>query len=574
MTYQIITQDETVMVKINQDGITETLNMLDAPRDSSMLVLQGKKEVLGEINLEKMLTNLDNCVDLLQITFNAVDGFSVQSKVQRLSNQFIDAMNKSNAAALDFKLAAAGAVETYIYAYGNLFYGEIEGAIMFLADTKSVATKMVKKADELVKVYDGLTSYCNIVLTEVMDERAADEKKLTETKALIVELEGSIKAMNDIKENLRKDIEQFEADYKSLQEREMKEEERAHNMQTAALVLNVVGAIFGVATDSNSGSKEELNQSELQAEDEPSSETKAKRDYKDNINQQEQKKAAIKKADERIAEIDTFLDGQLYKGGANNASADQTNPDSQKTDEQLRSEKSAKVTEKEKLNTELSTLKGKEATIGNTLKGLGVALDKLSEDTRNTAQQIQKSVESLAARSENIRKKRDELKDQERLNIVKLAENTAKMQNMVIDANSLESAIQCLVIAIGCLRKVLAYLQEIKLFWMNVETFCDNIANNDNIAKLIAMQGNKTPEQRAAYFKTILFVKGFIGVIAKWQALHLIFSEYLSALAKVSKRMSQALEQGLDPDRKKQWQLATKLAGELKDKLNLELSEV
>jgi DNA repair exonuclease SbcCD ATPase subunit len=538
-------------------------------------VQQGKKDVLGEINLVKMLTNLDNCVDLLQITFNAVDGFNVQSKVQELSNRFIDAMNKSNATALDFKLATKDAVEQYLFAYGNLFYGEIETAIMFLADTKNVAAKMVKKADELVKIYDKLTTTTNNVLKEVMDERAADEQKRSETTALIKELEGSIKALNDVKENLRKDIEQFEADYKKLQDREMKQEERAYNMQLASMIIGAVSGLFGTATNAVSpNSRAERDQAEAQAgAGESSAETKAKRDYNENIGKQEQKKAAIAKADKRIAEIDEVLDGQLYKDGAKNNPTDTANPDTQKTGAELRAEKQAKVDEKAQLNTEVKTLKGEEDALSATLKGLGVAMDKVAEDTRNAAQDMQKAADSLAERAEVIRKRRDELKDQERANLAKLAENTAKMENMVMDANSLESAIQCLVIAVGCLRRVLAYLQEIKLFWMNVETFCESLASNDSLAKLVSSQANKEPEQRAAYFKTILFVKGFIGVLAKWQALYVIFSEYLVALASVSKRMSATLEQSLSADRKEQWKLATQLAGSLKGKLELEMSE-
>ncbi|MEG2653290.1 MAG: hypothetical protein RSA17_06905, partial [Ruthenibacterium sp.] len=287
-----------------------------------------------------------------------------------------------------------------------------------------------------------------------------------------------------------------------------------------------------------------------------------------------QQQSAKKKAEQRIVAIDKILDGKLYKGGENNASADRTDPDTQKTDDALRAEKQKKVDEKEQISVELDKLKGQESTLGNTLSGFGVAMDKVSEDTRNAAKEMQKNADSLAERVDAIGKRRDALKDQERTNIVKLSESTAKMQNMVMDSNSLESAIQCLVIAVGCLRRVLAYLQEIKLFWMNVETFCDSLASNDSLKIMISMQNSKTVEQRAAYFKTEMFVKNYVGVVAKWQALCVIFTEYVVALAKVSKRMSATLEQTLSADRKVQWKLATQLAGNLKEQLNLELKNV
>lgn len=575
MKYEIIPQEETVLVKLTEDGYTEQLSLAEAPGEESSLVLQSKKDVLGEINLEKMLLNLDHCVDLLQITFNAVDGFPVQSKVQELINRFTDAMTKSNTMALEFRLAAEGVVEQYLDAYQNLFFGEVESALIFLTDIKQVAKKMVRQADELVNVFDGLTNYANTVLKEVMSERAADEKKRSETQALINELQGSLDAMEALKENLREDIEQATADYEKLQEREMKQEERAYNMQLASMIISEVSGLFGAATDAvtNKSDRDMAEKETVSESGESSAEVQTRRAYTENIGKQEQIQSAIRKINERIEAIDKILDGKLYAGGANHASADEADLDTQKTDDELRAEKQAKVDEKNRLSKQIDTLKGEEDTLSKTLSGFGVVMDKVAEDTRTAVQEIQKTADSLAERMSVIDKKRNELKKQERENLVKLAESTAKMENMVMDENALESAIQCLVIAIGCLRRVLAYLHEIKLFWSNVETFCDNLALNDSIAKLISTQENKTPEQRAVYFKTILFVKGYISIVAKWQALYVIFTEYLQALSKVSKRMTAVMEQSLSADRKEQWKLATQMAGELNERLEEEIKE-
>lgn len=576
MKYEIIPKEDTVMVKMTDEGITEQLSLMEAPDEGSVLVQKSRQDVLGEINLEKMLSNLDNCVDLLQVTFNAVDGFSVQKQVQELSNRFIDAMTDSNNTALEFRLATEEVLEAYINAYGNLFYGEVETALMLLTDTKTVASKMVKKADELVVVFDGLTTYTNDVLKEVMEERAADEQKRSETKEMINELQGSLNAMEALKKNLEEDISQVNEDYKKLQRREEKQEQRAYNMQLASMIIGAVSGLFGVTTDTMGAAKSDRDEAEKQTESEfgeSSAEVQAKRDYTENIGKQEQAKSAIRKIEKRINTIDKILDGEFYKDGDHHASADASDPDTQKTGDELRTEKGAQVAEKGRIEAEIDKLKGEETALSNTLSGFGQVMDKVAEDTRNAAQEIQKTADSLAERMDAIDKKRSELKRQERENLVKLQEGIAKMQNMVIDENALESAIQCLVIAIGCLRKVLAYLHDIKLFWSNVETFCNNLESNDSITKLIGMQENKAPEQRAAYFKTILFVKGYLVMIAKWKALYVIFGDYLKALGKVSKRMTETMEESLSADRKEQWRLATKLSGELNKKLKEEIAE-
>ena len=578
MKYQIIPQDDTVQVKItDDDGISETVDMLEEIPKDSILVSANRKDVLGEINLEKMLANLEDCVDLLQITFNAVDGFTVQAKVQHLSTRFSDAMIQSNTTALDFKLATKTVVEAYMEAYGNLLYGEVQIAVDILTDIKPIAKKMVKKSDELVKIYDGLTKYTDEILQEVMNERSADEEKRKETKNLINQLTGSINAINQMKESLSKEIEEFQEEYNKLEKREMEQEKRAYNMQLASLIVGSISSLlpsFSNITSLFQDRKQDRDVSESTVKTETSAEDKAKRDYAENISAQESKKSQIKKIDERIKAIDVILDGKLYKDGENNEKADPEDSDTKKTAEELRKEKSDKTEEKAKLNQELQRLSGEEETLSNTLKGFGVAMEQVSGEVKNAAQEMQKQADSLVARMEEIRKRQNELKDQERKSTVQLAEYTAKMENAVMDENSLESAIQSLVIAIGCLRRVLAYLQEIKLFWMNVESFCDSLANMDTMLKTISAKGDKAGEDAAAYFKTALFVKGYIQNIAKWQTLYVIFTEYLAALSKVAKRLNESFEQALDKDRKVQWQLASKLAGQLKDKLRSEAAEM
>ena len=162
----------------------------------------------------------------------------------------------------------------------------------------------------------------------------------------------------------------------------------------------------------------------------------------------------------------------------------------------------------------------------------------------------------------------------ERENTMKLAEQTAKMQNAVMDENALESAVKSLVIAIGCLRRVLAYMQEIRLFWMNVSTFCEGLASDQRLGKMIQSQKGKDAETSAQYFKTKLFVRPYIETVAKWQSLHVIFTQYLESLAHVAKRLNEGFLQHNSTDRTQQWQLASQLAGKLKDKLRSEVGEV
>lgn len=574
--YKVIPIDDTVEVIISDAGESEKLTLLEAPPEDSILVQNSRRDVLGEINLDKMLANLEDCVDLLQITFNAVDSFHVQKQVQELSKQFSDAVIKSNAAALAFKEATETVVDSYITAYGNLYCGETATGIEMLSDVKSVAQKMVKKSDELVSVFEKLSDSTNDILKAVMDERAVDEKKRSETKALIVELEASTKALNQIKQDIQKDIEEFETEYKKLEKREMDQEKWANGMQIASLVVGGLGSLFGGITSvfRSKDSEDDRREAKDSVEGESSAEQNAKEDYAQNIRDQEQIKSSLKKVQDRIEAIDKILDGELYKDGSNHKEADAENPDTDKTGDELREEKQHQIEEKGRLENELKSLAGKEKTLAGTLEGLDVAVDGISDQIRDAAKEMQSKVDSLADRMEVIRKKKDKLREMERENTMKLAEQTAKMQNAVMDENALESAVKSLVIAIGCLRRVLAYIQEIRLFWMNISTFCDGLASDERLSKMIQSQDGKEAEKSAGYFKTRLFVKPYIETVAKWQCLHVIFTQYLESLAHVAKRLNESFEQRLSDDQKKQWQLASQLAGKLKDKLRSEADEV
>ncbi len=108
---------------------------------------------------------------------------------------------------------------------------------------------------------------------------------------------------------------------------------------------------------------------------------------------------------------------------------------------------------------------------------------------------------------------------------------------------------------------------------MNVSTFCEGLASDQRLGKMIQSQKGKDAETSAQYFKTKLFVRPYIETVAKWQSLYVIFTQYLESLAHVAKRLNKSFEQKISADRKVQWQLASQLAGKLKDKLRSEAGE-
>ena len=439
MNYQIFPDEETVWVRISEAGESDMLDMLEEPQEISILAESSRKAVLGEINLEKLLVNLDNCVDLLQITYCAVGSLKERLTVHELSNRFMNAITKSGDAAQDFKVGIKRVIDAYLETYQGLINGQPQAAVLLLADTSNVAIGMVKKTDELVKTFDELTAYTNETLQEVVDGRSVDETKRNEMKALITDMEGAVKIVEQLKESFQKDIVQYETDYKELQQREMVQENQAYNMQIASMVLGAVSGIFG-ANSTGENTKEERNHAD-----------------------------------------------------------------------------------------------------------------------------------PLAKRRDAMSVKRDLLQEKEHENLVNLAEYTAKMKTMVMDGNSQESVIQSLALTVGCLRRVLECLHEIRRFWERVETLCGSRADANKLRTMIDSHQEAEPEYNAVYFKTILFVRGYAEMRANWKALEVIFSQYPVALANCSKKVTAILEDSLLADHTERWKLAAGLAGELNARLEQEI---
>ena len=136
-----------------------------------------------------------------------------------------------------------------------------------------------------------------------------------------------------------------------------------------------------------------------------------------------------------------------------------------------------------------------------------------------------------------------------------------------MDKKPLESAMQSLAIAVGCLQNAQGYLHEMKRFWKNAKAVCENLSGDKEINTMIELQRDKELEQNAAYFKKILFVRGYAEILARWKALEVVFTEYRTAIIIIDKRMADILEQSVYADRKEQWDIASHLVGELNARL-------
>ena len=569
-SYQLILAGDNQIVA-KEGKKVEYYTLSEAPKEHGLLVQANKKVILGSINLESMLKNLDNCVDLLKVTYNAVNGMpGLHNGINALQIKFADAMIKSNETVLEFRTSTETVIQQFLFAYDALISGSEQDALDIFGEIIDTANTMITKASELVVVFEGISKETEKKLDDIITTNTKKIAKRDEVILFNASLKASIEALQTIKENLMDEIEQYNEEYNKLEARQKKQEDRAYDMQITSLIVSAVSSVFGGAVNAVQDNKQN---NDMVTATTPQDETanKTREEYENNLKQQETLKKEIETIETRISQIDTILNSDKFADGENADEADASNPDSAKTGEELRTEKQDLTAHKSEKNNQLNSLKSKNDTLKGALDGFGKAFDKVADGTQKMSEQAQQAAESLNARMDKIAQYRRELKKQERENLKQLAEYTKQLQNSVITKDALDVAINSLVVATGCMRKVVSYLKEIVLFWTQVKSFCEKLAGDktrDYIRRSIKVSDDI--EIRSAPFKRQLFVVTYIESLARWVALNVVCNEYLDAIAKISHRINETIgETEMMPE--EHWKQATTLAAELNSKIGEEI---
>lgn len=109
MKYEVTEQE----IKIT-DGITTYLCKYDdLPQETMPLVEESKKSLLQDIDLNDMLTNLDNSAELIYIAFCALHGKSMQSDLDGLQVNLLKLCAKSKVTMTTFRDRSKEITEKY-----------------------------------------------------------------------------------------------------------------------------------------------------------------------------------------------------------------------------------------------------------------------------------------------------------------------------------------------------------------------------------------------------------------------------------------------------------------------------
>jgi len=556
-TYELVVISEKEIVrKIGSEEEKYTLS--EAPNPNLSLVKESKKSILQTIQLDELFENLDNCVSLLDITYNAVNGSGMSSSVTELKDKFSDTLDESLAVMQGFETGTKLSVEDFIKSYKFLTepvykLGKINGiqmAVKTLSGIKDRAGKMEKNASSLAAQFDDIEKIAQVITRKIMDERDMDVQKRNEALAKLNVLNEKVKALKEVKECLDDEVSEYGEQYNKLSVQIAQNEKRSYALSMVSAVMGGLSTMFGGG----------------QVQTAQPADAASSADKEVTGSQTEQKYIESQNKIKELESKSSALEKELISIKEQIASEKDTEKKAELSDKQ-----DQLTIDKKQVDEEIQAAKGQADVYKNASAGISNGLRKTSEELSKMADKMDAKNITQYDRLDNIAKRKSEVQKERRNTIVQLAQMTSEIENTTTESRDLDICISALITAVGCMRIVKVYLSDIALFWKNVAKFCNGLV--ERISELNEDVGNFAElEDYCEIFKQETFVNAFLLNIVSWTALNNVSEEYLNAFSETRKKY-QKLESAGEVSPKEHWVRAKESAKELNGKLAKEIAK-
>ena len=561
-TYELVVHSSEQIIRKIGD-VEEHYSLRVMPSAELSLVQESKKSILQTIQLDELFDNLENCVVLLDITYNAVNGTGLSSKVTAIKDSLSKTIDKSLVKMQGFKVKTQDSVNGFIESYDyltNPLYKPAPGktskttgvqlAVKCLQNIKENAVRMNAEAVELAGKFDEIESDAQKITKEIMDERDLDVKKKNEMENKLQVLKGRADALREVKEALDGEVSEYSEQYSKLSRQIEQNEKRAYTLSLVSAIFGGLSSVFGGGEVKNTAPESRTysgggNGKTSQTEQKYQESQKKVKDLEDKLKEVTEKLSEIK---EKIAE----------------------EKDGGKKDEL--SEKQDQLTkEKKEIEGELEKARGEKEVFKNAANGISAGLSQTSDELRKMADKMDDKNVTQYDRLDRIAEQKRRLQKERRETIAQLADMTTEIQNATTESRDLELCISALITAVGCMRIVKVYLSDIALFWNNVAQFCNGLVDKiSGLNEKVALF--EDVEDYCEIFRTESFINAFLLNIVSWVALHSISEEYMNAFYQTRQKY-QELEKVPEEDPKAHWLRAKESAKALNLKLKGELEQ-
>lgn len=553
MEYDVNNEKQLV---VRAGAKSECYDLTKPMGENALMVTAEKQDILHQMDLPTVISNLNNTVDLLNISYHAVYGFPEQSQVFGLQKCVMDLNDKGLVVVTDFKDQASVVVAELVGVYRWLIKGMESVAISKLEQFANRAAGMSEQALEMADGYQTAADKTSAVLQKVMDQNAAQVEKSAELTRMMKELEAAQESVAAIQKSVEERLSGMQQEYRRLVK--VDEDERSHKQ-----TMDIMGAVFGFLGSAVSVAASAVNANGSGAAGTQAADTRSQQDYDDAEKKKEELEQQVEEKEQEIAALEKKVKDLIAeKDEAQEAEKEKL----EKEISAARKAVSAARKEKENLEIKKKAAADKLEKLGNMLGAQGAQMQQNAAAGADASQTRADQMNAIYTEIMNLEKQKTE-------QIGLLAKYAKQMEATVIDQHSTEAAIQSLILAVSCLKKSVVALKDIALFWSSLERSCRALADNSLKDDIKALQSADKADRIEAYQSPEIMYP-IASYMAKWVAILSISREYLAAAEKTRKHLNDTVanSDSVSMTREAHWELASKLAGEVGDSLTRQIS--
>ncbi len=554
MEYDVNNEKQLV---VRAGAKSECYDLTKPMGENALMVTAEKQDILHQMDLPTVISNLNNTVDLLNISYHAVYGFPEQSQVFGLQKCVMDLNDKGLVVVTDFKDQASVVVAELVGVYRWLIKGMESVAISKLEQFANRAAGMSEQALEMAEGYQTAADRTSAVLQKVMDQNAAQVEKNAELTKMMKELEAAQESVAAIQKSVEERLNGMQQEYRRLVK--VDEDERSHKQ-----TMDIMGAVFGFLGSAASVAASAVNENGSGAAGTQAADTRGQQDYDDAEKKKEELERQFEEKEQEIAALEEKVKDLV----AEKDEADE--PERKRLEKEIsdaRKAVSAARKEKENLEVKKKAAADKLEKLGNMLGALGAQMQQNAAAGADASQTRADQMNAIYTEIMNLEKQKTE-------QLGLLAKYAKQMEATVIDQHSTEAAIQSLILAVSCLKKSVVALKDIALFWSSLERSCRALADNSLKDDIKALQSADKADRIEAYQSPEIMYP-IASYMAKWVAILSISRDYLAAAEKTRKHLNDTVanSDSVSMTREGHWELASKLAGEVGDSLTRQISD-
>ncbi len=552
MEYDVNSEKQLVV----REGVRSECYDLTKPMgENALMVRAEKQDIMHQMDLPTVIANLNNTVDLLNISYHAVYAFPEQSQVFGLQKEVMDLNDKGIVVVTDFKDQASVVVAELVGVYRWLIKGMESMAISKLEQFASRAAGMSEQATEMAEGYQTAADRTSAVLQRVMDQNASQVEKSAELTKMMKELEAAQESVAEIQKSLEERLNGMQQEYRRLIK--VDEDERSHKQ-----TMDIMGAVFGFLGSAVSMAGAAMG-SNVSGAGTAASDIQGQQDYKEAENKKEELERQFAEKEQEISDLEKKLEDLIAgKDGAGEAEKEKLEKEIFAARRKISNARS----EKENLEIKKKAAADKLDKLGNMLGIQGAQMRQAAADSADASSTRADQMNAIYTEIMNLEKQKTE-------QVGLLAKYAKQMEATVIDQHSTEAAIQSLILAVSCLKKSVVALKDIALFWSSLERSCRALAGNNLKDDIKALQSADKADRIEAYQSSEIMYP-IASYMAKWVAILSISRDYLTQAEKTRVHLNDTVanSDSVTMTREDHWELASKLAGEVGDSLTKQIA--